>query len=60
MANLKRMYDISLDEYTTLLETQGGVCAICKKPEEKIDSRTAERDASTAALLQALRSERQM
>lgn len=28
-----KKYNISADEYTALLESQGGVCAICHKPE---------------------------
>jgi len=41
--NLRTMYGISLSEYVTLLEAQGGVCAICKQPEETLDSRTKQR-----------------
>ena len=31
--NLKQKYGISLAEYNDILEQQGGVCAICSKPE---------------------------
>lgn len=30
--DLRRAYNISLEQYQTLLEAQGGVCAICKEP----------------------------
>lgn len=30
---LQRVYGISLDEYTALLEQQNGMCAICETPE---------------------------
>src|SRR5437870_429177 len=32
-ANLKKMYDISLDDFEKMYALQNGVCAICKKPE---------------------------
>lgn len=32
---LNQLYGISLDEYMTLLEQQGGVCAICGQPETR-------------------------
>lgn len=31
--DLKRRYGISKDEYETLFEKQGGVCAICRHPQ---------------------------
>ena len=31
-SHLKRMYKFSNDEYDSLLESQGGVCGICKVP----------------------------
>lgn len=33
--NLKRRFKISLREYNQLLESQGGVCAICKSPDSR-------------------------
>lgn len=33
--DLKNRYSISLDEYTVLLEQQGGLCAICHEPESR-------------------------
>jgi hypothetical protein len=33
---LRREYGITLEDYKTLLDAQGGVCAICKKPEGRI------------------------
>ncbi len=36
--HLKRKYGIPLEQYEEMLETQGGVCAICKKP--RPDERT--------------------
>ena len=32
--NLKKLYNISDTEYLKILELQGGVCAICKRPPE--------------------------
>jgi hypothetical protein len=32
---LQRKYNISLDEYNKILESQNNVCFICKKPEQK-------------------------
>lgn len=31
-AYLKKRYKITIEEYETMLETQNGVCAICKSP----------------------------
>ncbi len=36
---LKRKYGISLEEYNTILENQGNVCAICSNPETEISYR---------------------
>lgn len=33
--DLRRKYKISLSAYNLMFEQQGGVCAICKKPETK-------------------------
>ena len=33
--HLKRSYGMSRADYDALLESQGGVCAICGKPSEK-------------------------
>lgn len=38
--DLKRRYDITLDQYNEMFIKQGGVCAICFKPETSIDHRT--------------------
>lgn len=32
-ARLRRVYGISLEDYNWLLTVQGGVCAICRRPE---------------------------
>ena len=32
-ARLRRVFGISLEDYNWMLEVQGGVCAICKRPE---------------------------
>jgi hypothetical protein len=32
---LRRSYGIGREEYLTILEAQGGVCAICRKPERR-------------------------
>lgn len=37
---LKRDYGITLEDYQRLSSAQKGVCAICKKPERRIDPRT--------------------
>lgn len=34
------LYGLNVEQYETLLAEQGGVCAICLKPESYIDSRT--------------------
>ena len=33
--NLRRWYGISVEEYDALLKAQGGMCAICKRPETR-------------------------
>ncbi len=38
--NLKLLYGITLEQYNAMLEDQGGVCAICKLAETRIDKRT--------------------
>jgi len=37
-----RLYNLTQEDYTDLLEAQGGACAICRRPESVIDSRTGE------------------
>ena len=32
---VERVYNVSPDRYTALLNSQGGVCAICRKPESR-------------------------
>lgn len=39
---LKKNYGMSLAEYDRLYEAQGGVCAICKKPETQKSSTCSE------------------
>lgn len=38
--NLKKSYQMTLDEYDYLLEKQNHVCAICKRPERRKEART--------------------
>lgn len=45
IAYLLRMYQLSLDRYLEMLAAQGGVCAICKRPE------TSKRQSERPALL---------
>lgn len=35
---LKSNYGLSLDDYQNLLDSQGGVCAICKEPETTLSN----------------------
>ncbi len=37
---LKKLYGISLEQYEQMLEAQNKVCAICYKPERRIDKKT--------------------
>lgn len=37
---LRKRFGITLDQYNAMLEAQGGVCAICKKPEVSLDRRS--------------------
>ena len=39
-ADMRKRYGIGVVEYTALLESQGGVCAVCGKPETRVDHRT--------------------
>lgn len=39
-AYLKHHYGIGLDEYETMLQQQGGVCAICRRPERGVHHRS--------------------
>ncbi len=39
-AYLKKIYGITIERYEAMLETQGGVCAICKKPETTANKAT--------------------
>ncbi len=34
--HLKNTYNLSIEEYNTMLKCQGGVCAICKQPETSV------------------------
>jgi len=34
-ANLKRLYGVSPDDYDRMFEEQGGVCRICRQPEQR-------------------------
>lgn len=34
--SLRRLYDLSREEYDRLFEDQGGVCAICRQPETRL------------------------
>jgi len=38
--DLKKRFGISLEEYELMQENQNYVCAICKKPETRLDHRT--------------------
>ncbi len=36
---LQRQFGINLEEFNDILKEQGGVCAICKQPETRVDTR---------------------
>lgn len=38
--DLKKNFGISLEDYESMLESQGGLCKICKLPERALDHRT--------------------
>lgn len=38
--DLKKNFGITLEAYNAMWEAQGGVCAICGKPETVVDNRT--------------------
>lgn len=40
--DLKRTYGITVEEYSALLEGQGGVCAICGKEERAVKNNSVE------------------
>jgi hypothetical protein len=42
-SKLKSLYHITLEQYEQLHEAQGGVCAICKRPETATDKRTGKK-----------------
>lgn len=41
VSNLKRL-GITIEDYEKLIESQNGLCAVCGKPESKIDNRTGQ------------------
>lgn len=40
--SLIRRFGIDLEQFKSLLASQGGVCAICEKPESVVDRRTGQ------------------
>lgn len=40
--DLRKHYGIRIKQYNQMLEAQGGVCAVCKRAETRIDLRTGE------------------
>jgi hypothetical protein len=40
LIDVKKKFGLSSEDYSELLEESGGVCAICHKPETKLDYRT--------------------
>jgi hypothetical protein len=38
--SLRSRFGIGLDEYNAMLSAQSGVCAICRRPETRVDPRT--------------------
>jgi hypothetical protein len=38
--DLKRAYGMSAENYTAMVEGQGNVCAVCKRPENAVDPKT--------------------
>jgi hypothetical protein len=45
-ARLRRMYNISLEQYSTMLAAQGGCCAICEQSETALDAHGMVKDLS--------------
>jgi hypothetical protein len=38
-SRLKHYFGITLDQYRAMMESQGGVCAVCKRPEDTLTAR---------------------